>query len=184
MSVIGDAAHAGLPNGQGLNLAIEDGESNPSGICASHLKATDYIAGNARDTSCSMKGPQAQSSLLRAGAVLGWHFRENGVSAEALRGFNAERGPRVKEVYTKVWIAGCSLCSVFASCYCGNRLFSQGSCLISKEVSFLMTTSLPSCLPQTLMLQHNKFQQYIQTQKFFYICCRAWMLTGELRRRG
>ncbi|CAL5227826.1 g10854 [Coccomyxa viridis] len=59
VSVIGDAAHAGLPNGQGLNLAIEDG------------------------------------------AVLGWHFREHGVSAEALRGFNAERGPRVKEVYTK-----------------------------------------------------------------------------------
>ena len=26
VSVIGDAAHAGLPNGQGLNLAIEDGK--------------------------------------------------------------------------------------------------------------------------------------------------------------
>lgn len=25
VSVIGDAAHAGLPNGQGLNLALEDG---------------------------------------------------------------------------------------------------------------------------------------------------------------
>ena len=37
-----------------------------------------------------------------AGAVLGWHFRQNGVNAETLRGFNAERGPRVKEVYTKV----------------------------------------------------------------------------------
>ena len=38
------------------------------------------------------------------GAVLGWHFRQNGVNAEALRGFNAERGPRVKEVYTKVML--------------------------------------------------------------------------------
>ena len=27
VTIIGDAAHAGLPNGQGLNLAIEDGES-------------------------------------------------------------------------------------------------------------------------------------------------------------
>lgn len=27
MTIIGDAAHAGLPNGQGLNLAIEDGEA-------------------------------------------------------------------------------------------------------------------------------------------------------------
>ena len=26
VTIIGDAAHAGLPNGQGLNLAIEDGE--------------------------------------------------------------------------------------------------------------------------------------------------------------
>ena len=25
VTVIGDAAHAGLPNGQGLNLALEDG---------------------------------------------------------------------------------------------------------------------------------------------------------------
>jgi hypothetical protein len=27
VTIIGDAAHAGLPNGQGLNLAIEDGEA-------------------------------------------------------------------------------------------------------------------------------------------------------------
>lgn len=26
VTIIGDAAHAGLPNGQGLNLAIEDGD--------------------------------------------------------------------------------------------------------------------------------------------------------------
>ncbi|BDA46002.1 probable FAD-dependent urate hydroxylase [Coccomyxa sp. Obi] len=59
VTIIGDAAHAGLPNGQGLNLAIEDG------------------------------------------AVLGWHVREGGISPETLRRFNAERGPRVREVLTK-----------------------------------------------------------------------------------
>ncbi|EIE24293.1 acyl-CoA N-acyltransferase [Coccomyxa subellipsoidea C-169] len=59
VTIIGDAAHAGLPNGQGLNLAIEDG------------------------------------------AVLGWHVREGGVTPEALQKFNAERGPRVREVLTK-----------------------------------------------------------------------------------
>ena len=37
-----------------------------------------------------------------AGAVLGWHFREHGINSESLLSFNAERGPRVKEVYTKV----------------------------------------------------------------------------------
>ncbi len=74
-------------------------------LCSIHAlqsTAAGCAAGNVRDTSCSLKGSQAQSSLLCAGAVLGWHFREHGVSAEALRGFNAERGPRVKEVYTKV----------------------------------------------------------------------------------
>ncbi|KAK9906811.1 hypothetical protein WJX75_008443 [Coccomyxa subellipsoidea] len=59
VTIIGDAAHAGLPNGQGLNLAIEDG------------------------------------------AVLGWHLREGGVNPESLRRFNAERGPRVRDVLTK-----------------------------------------------------------------------------------
>jgi hypothetical protein len=49
-----------------------------------------------------MTGFQRQSFHLCAGAVLGWHFRHHGVNAEALRSFNAERGPRVKEVYTKV----------------------------------------------------------------------------------
>ena len=48
---------------------------------------------------------QYTKRLLCTGAVLGWHLRQHGISAEALRGFNAERGPRVKEVYTKV----CSL---------------------------------------------------------------------------
>ncbi len=115
VSVIGDAAHAGLPNGQGLNLAIEDGESNP--LVASMRRnvgnrlciwpCLSYLLRYGR--------PQAQSSLLRAGAVLGWHFREHGVSAEALRGFNAERGPRVKEVYTKVCI---TVCSMIVSMYC------------------------------------------------------------------
>ncbi len=37
-----------------------------------------------------------------AGAVLGWHLRQHAINAEALKRFNAERGPRVKEVYTKV----------------------------------------------------------------------------------
>lgn len=37
-----------------------------------------------------------------AGAVLGWHVREGGVTPEALQRFNAERGPRVREVLTKV----------------------------------------------------------------------------------
>ena len=59
---------------------------------------------------------QAQTYQRCAGAVLGWHFREHGVSAEALRGFNAERGPRVKEVYTKVFHAGYFIsCLVHAS---------------------------------------------------------------------
>ena len=40
VSVIGDAAHAGLPNGQGLNLALEDGmlmQDYGSHPCMLHL---------------------------------------------------------------------------------------------------------------------------------------------------
>ena len=37
-----------------------------------------------------------------AGAVLAWHLREGGLTAESLQRFNAERGPRVREVLTKV----------------------------------------------------------------------------------
>ena len=46
-----------------------------------------------------------EESKGNAGAVLGWHLRQHAINAEALKRFNAERGPRVKEVYTKVGLS-------------------------------------------------------------------------------
>lgn len=47
------------------------------------------------------QGQSLYLCLLVAGAVLGWHVREGGISPETLQRFNAERGPRVREVLTK-----------------------------------------------------------------------------------
>lgn len=41
VTVIGDAAHAGLPNGQGLNLALEDGGAQAQP--ALHPAGCDYL---------------------------------------------------------------------------------------------------------------------------------------------
>lgn len=52
MTIIGDAAHAGLPNGQGLNLAIEDGKSTvqPLFVCMQLLDSQQLLHQTAQCT--------------------------------------------------------------------------------------------------------------------------------------
>ena len=57
-----------------------------------------------RGQSCSAFGPykgSCEQRYGRAGAVLGWHLRESGLTPDAVRNFNAERAPRVRDVLTK-----------------------------------------------------------------------------------
>lgn len=56
VTIIGDAAHAGLPNGQGLNLAIEDGEAlllfKLEPCVAQMLLSKDQLGVNPVNASC------------------------------------------------------------------------------------------------------------------------------------
>ena len=117
VSVIGDAAHAGLPNGQGLNLALEDGMLMQIHPMHAALGANLHVQRHGEPRGCHLK-----RRAHDAGAVLGWHLRQHGVNAEALARFNAERGPRVKEVYTKVGLEALKYCHWVSHC-CPNLGF-------------------------------------------------------------
>jgi 2-polyprenyl-6-methoxyphenol hydroxylase-like FAD-dependent oxidoreductase len=95
---VGDAAHAAYVDGTGLALSLEDAAMHSINLIDTlHVLLLCLQVGDAAHAAY-VDGTGLALSLEDA-AVLAWHVQQQGLTADALRAYEAERIPRVKAVF-------------------------------------------------------------------------------------